>query len=542
MNLNEKTALIYCRVSTDSQEDKGSSLESQERECIKHAEQLGYKVKKIVRETYSGAYLFERPHLSIEREKIKYGEYDAVIAYAIDRLSRNVAHLAILSEELKRANTELIFVTDKLDNSPQGNLMQSILGYMAEIEREKIRERCVRGKKTQALSGKLLVASDLYGYKTDRANKVRIINETDAQIVRRIFQEYLDGKGIRGIVKDLNNDEVPSPASNKRNFKNIEHYTNLARIGRTLWGKSAVRRILTEPAYSGKSFSFRYKAHDGYEKGKRFHRIEKLPQEEWISLPDETTPAIITPAAFQAVQERLASRISAENTRNEQKPILLRGLVLCGVCGRKMYPETEHNERNILRCPSRNVANCGGKRINADKCELAVWEQISNIIRNPETIALELKRRKSDGVNERNNLAGDVQAVKNTLASIETEIKKIVARAATVEDDYIYEQFQEQLKQKKQNRDRILAELSNTEGRLASFDTNLNGFEKFTEYSKRVAKNLDTFGFEEKRLAFQALGVKIVGNGKEIKISYSFPIEKTDIEANHIDDWFSGFG
>lgn len=430
-------------------------------ECIKHAEQLGYEVKKIIRETYSGAYLYERPQLNIEREKIRCGEYNAVIAYTVDRLSREVAHLAILSEELKRANTELIFVMDKLDNTGEGMMMRTLLGYVAQVEREKIRERCVRGKKTQALNGKLLVASDLYGYKTDRTKKVRIINENDAQIVRRIFQEYLNGKGIRGIVKDLNSDEIPSPASNKRNFKNIEHYTNLARIGRTLWGKSAVRRILTEHAYSGKSFSFRYKARDGYEKGKRYHRIDKVPQEEWIPLPDDTTPAIITPEVFQAVQERLASGISAENTRNEQKPVLLRGLVLCGVCGRKMYPETEHGKRNILRCPSRNVANCGGKRINADKCEVAVWEQISNIIRNPETIMLELERRKKDGINERNNLAGDVQAVKNTLASIETEIKKIVARASTIEDDYIYEQFQEQLKQKKQSRDRILAELAN---------------------------------------------------------------------------------
>ena len=539
---NGKGALVYCRVSTNSQEEKGTSLESQERECVKRAAELGYQVKEIVKETFSGAYLFDRPLLNLQREKVRQGEYDAVIVYAIDRLSRGVAHLAIIADEFERAETKLIFVTEELNNTPEGNLMQSVKAYAAEIEREKIRERCVRGKRTQAQNGKLVAATDLYGYETDRINKVRIIKETEAQIVRRIYREYLDGKGIRGIIKSLNDDKIPSPASDKRKFKKIEHYTNLARHGRTLWGKGAVRRILSEHAYCGKSFSFRYKGRSGYEKGKRFHRIDLLPQSEWIALPDSVTPAIVSPAIFQAVQERLATTVSAENTRNEQKPVLLRGLVYCGTCGMKMYPESEHGERNIFRCPSRNSVRCGGKRINADKCEEVVWEKISNIIRNPQTIAAELERRKKDGNNERQNLEADVQSVKSTLAAIEIEIKRITARAAIIEDDFIFETFQEQLKLKKQQRDRILDELADTERRLSAFDSDLQGWESFTNFSNRVAGNLDSFGFDEKRLAFQALGVKITGNGKELKISHSFPVEKQDICNNHTDDWQSGLG
>ncbi len=162
----------------------------------------------------------------------------------------------------------------------------------------------------------------------------------------------MDGKGIRGIIKGLNADDIPSPAANKRKFKKIDHYTNLAKYGKTLWGKGAVRRILTEPAYYGKSYSLRYKSRSGYENNKRYQRIDKLPENEWIALPDNVTPAIVSPKVFQAVQAKLASTINAETTRNEKKPILLRGLVFCGTCGMKMYCESEHGKRNIFRCPS----------------------------------------------------------------------------------------------------------------------------------------------------------------------------------------------
>lgn len=542
MNINEKSALIYCRVSTDGQEEKGTSLESQERECVKFAEQQGYKVKKVVREPYSGFYLSERPLLNAERENIRLGIFDAVIAYAVDRISRKAAHLAILSEEFERAGVELLFVTEQLDKTPEGALMQSIKAYVAEIEREKIRERCLRGKRTLAQNGKLLVASDLYGYKTDRVNKVRTIKVNEAQIVRRIFNEYLSGKGIRGIIKGLNLDNIPSPATNKRKFKKVDHYTNLARHGKTLWGKGTIRRILTEPAYCGKSYSFRYKASDGYEKGKRYHRIHTLPQEEWIALPDDVTPPIVSPEIYQAIQERLAARISADNTRNEQKPVLLRGMVFCGTCGSKMYPESEHGERNIFRCPSRNYKKCGGKRINADRCEVAVWDKVAEIIRNPETIALELERRKKDRNYERENLKAEIESIKQLITSIEVDINRIASRAATLEDEFAYQSFMNQLKLKKQERDGALASLADAERQLLAFDANIHGFENLINFSNKVAENLDNFDFDAKRLAFQALNVKIVGNGKNLTIKYSFPVEKQDIETNHADDRLARLG
>src|SRR4051812_39730730 len=81
-----KVALVYCRVSTQKQEDKGTSLDSQAAAGIAHAEKLGYQVGRVTKEAYSGAELFDRPLLTRDRADIRAGKFQAVIVYAMDRL------------------------------------------------------------------------------------------------------------------------------------------------------------------------------------------------------------------------------------------------------------------------------------------------------------------------------------------------------------------------------------------------------------------------------------------------------------------------
>src|SRR5690242_12599672 len=92
-----KLALVYGRVSTRNQEDN-YSLDSQVGACVNHAESLGYTVAKVTKEVYSGAELFDRPLLSQDRMDLRAGKFQALVCYSIDRLSRDIAHLAILAD------------------------------------------------------------------------------------------------------------------------------------------------------------------------------------------------------------------------------------------------------------------------------------------------------------------------------------------------------------------------------------------------------------------------------------------------------------
>src|SRR4051812_36714276 len=90
--------VIYCRVSTSGQEEEGTSLDTQETRCRSHAQEQGYHVTGMFKDVYSGAKFRERPGLSALRQCVRDGTADLVLAYAVDRLSRNQSHLAILSE------------------------------------------------------------------------------------------------------------------------------------------------------------------------------------------------------------------------------------------------------------------------------------------------------------------------------------------------------------------------------------------------------------------------------------------------------------
>src|SRR3989337_666938 len=107
-------AVIYVRVSTDGQERDGTSLETQEEACVNHAEAKGWQIVERVRDTTSG-FTLERPGLEQVRRCVRDGLVDVVLAYAVDRLSRNQNHVGILFDEVDRHEVKLDFVTEAFE-------------------------------------------------------------------------------------------------------------------------------------------------------------------------------------------------------------------------------------------------------------------------------------------------------------------------------------------------------------------------------------------------------------------------------------------
>jgi len=197
-------AAIYCRVSSDGQEDN-TSLPTQEEACRRFAAERGYVVDDIYREVQSGFDLWERPQLTALREAARRGQVQAVIAYALDRLSRNQTHIAILDDEWERTGVALLFVTEEFEKTPEGKLIRSVKGFAAELEREKIRERTQRGRLARAQSGRLMPGRrPLYGYRyRDEGHTAYAIDLDTSPIVRAIFASAAIGVPTRAIASDL---------------------------------------------------------------------------------------------------------------------------------------------------------------------------------------------------------------------------------------------------------------------------------------------------------------------------------------------------
>ena len=149
-------AAIYVRVSTSRQEDEGTSLETQEASCRAYCAEHGYPVAAVYRETHTASDLFGRKQLGALRETVRKREVGVVVAHALDRLTRDQAHLGLILTEADYAGVAIELVTERIEDTPEGRLIQAVRGFVAEVERLKIAERTQRGRAARVASGKPL--------------------------------------------------------------------------------------------------------------------------------------------------------------------------------------------------------------------------------------------------------------------------------------------------------------------------------------------------------------------------------------------------
>src|SRR6266700_702714 len=143
-----KRAVIYCRVSTDKQEQDGESLDYQEDKCRRYAELHDLDVVAVLREAKSGFIHYSlREKLTLARQFVRDGMADMIIVFDLRRFSRNFVHSAMIFEEIESNGGE------NIDNSLTGRLIRSILAWSAESEREKIVEYANRRWQTRVEVG-----------------------------------------------------------------------------------------------------------------------------------------------------------------------------------------------------------------------------------------------------------------------------------------------------------------------------------------------------------------------------------------------------
>ena len=204
-------AVAYSRVSTDAQERDGTSLDTQDRACLEYAGERGWSVLESIRDAASG-FTLDRPGIERLRVLLRQGAVDVVVAYAVDRLSRNQNHIGVLFDEVEQAGARLEFVTEKFEDTAIGRFILAARAFIAEVEREKIAERTMRGKVERARSGRLPqgTGKGCYGYVYDPNTGKRAIVPAQANVVSRIYGEFVSGTPIVRIANDLNDEGVPA--------------------------------------------------------------------------------------------------------------------------------------------------------------------------------------------------------------------------------------------------------------------------------------------------------------------------------------------
>ena len=402
-------AAIYARYSTDLQSER--SAEDQIALCRDFAEREGLTVTATYRdEARSGASVLGRDGLLDLLDAARHDRFEVVIVEALDRLSRDMEDLAGLHKRLSFLGIEIRAVHEGVAST----VLVGLRGLVGQLYREDNVMKIRRGMSGRAKDGRS-PGGLAYGYEPVPGDTGgRRIIEAEAEVVRRIFAEYLAGRSPRDIAYGLNADAIPAPRGARWNASTIN--------GNATRGNG----ILQNPLYAGRQVWNRVRMVKDPDTGRRVSRPN--PAAEWVvtELPDL---AIVTPEVFEAAGKRKAARAVAAPRDRRRPRHLLSGLLRCGACGAGMSTNGKDRSGRIrIRCSAHSESgSCPNPQtFYLDRIEMAVLSGLKTELRHPEVMA-EYVRTYHD---ERRRLAADAikgrSRIERRVAEIERALKRLV--------------------------------------------------------------------------------------------------------------------
>lgn len=318
---------LYMRLSREDGDKEESSSVTNQREMLKRyvSEQENFFiVKEYVDDGYTGTN-FDRPGFKQMIEDIEAGIIDTVITKDLSRLGRERLGVGHYTEiYFPEHNVRYIALLDNIDTYIDSGMndMAPFKGvindmYVRDISK-KIRSSLIERKK----AGNFLGVTAPYGYQKDPNNKFHlIINEKEAEVVKRVFRLYLEGNGLTRIAQILTKDGIPVPGESR----------DIGKTRRTAlyssWKQTTIRRILDNRVYLGELVQFKRRKINY--KSKR--RINVPEEERYIC--KGTHEAIIDEEDFNTIQNILKKNKSFKGTRHDY---LFKGLLYCAECGARL--------------------------------------------------------------------------------------------------------------------------------------------------------------------------------------------------------------
>ncbi len=364
-----KPFAFYGRVSTEDQQDPASSRAWQLRRALEHVEPArGEIVAEFFDIGQSRSLPWKRrPEASRLLDLLRSPDrgFEAVVIGEPQRAFYG-AQFALTFPLFEHYGVELWVpeVGGRVDpGSEAHDMVMTLFGGMSKGERSRIRTRVRTAMAAQiATEGRFLGGRPPYGYRLADAGPhpnpgkaalgIRIHNlEPDpvtAHIVVRIFDEYVSGRGLFAIADALTRDGISSPSAYDRG-------RNAHRNGQG-WSKSAVRAVLTNPRYTGVAVWGRQRRDEvlvDVEDVAAGHRtrLRWNDEEAWVRSPGLAHEPLIAPELFEAARVRRVAngRTTTRKPRRTPRPYLLRGLLWCGLCKRRMQGSWTHDQA-YYRC------------------------------------------------------------------------------------------------------------------------------------------------------------------------------------------------
>ena len=426
-------AAIYARMSTDKQ--SADSPADQIARCRDFARVRGWRVvEELVLQDagISGASRHNRPRLLELISRLD--EWDVLLCFDFSRLARDAEDLGWIRNRLRVQKRTAFAAADGLELF---NVGAKVLGVMNEEFLVKLRadtHRGLRGRVERGFSG----GGTPYGYQSEAVHRGRTggrgeaipdgyrlkINEPAAATVRRIFEDYTNGVGLRAIASALNAEGIPSPR------------------GRG-WAPAALHALLRNPIYVGEHIWNRSEWIKDHETGRR--RRHERPESEWLRRFDESLRIIPDELWQRAVAARAARggmierRSDGTIARTRPHPAnrspskhLLSGLLECAECGGSVYVLDSGGRYGCSWRRDRGPSVCGNRvTVPHGELESGLLRAFRDEILVPENVAYTVERALEI---IRTSAAPDREIAKRRAAELSDQIARLVRLAESAGD------------------------------------------------------------------------------------------------------------
>lgn len=468
----QKTVVAaYARVSTEKEEQEDSF----ERQVSHYTTLITSKPEWEFGGIYAdsgitGTRAEKRPDFMRMIADCRAGKINKVLVKSISRFARNTVDALKYIQELKELGISVYFENENIDTlTPGGEVLITILAAMAEQESRTMSTNIKWTYQKKFKNGEVILNTGLMlgyrkaGRKDEEGKEIYIINESEAEIVRRIYREYLAGTTVTRIARGLEADGIPT------------------KLGKKKWSPKVIMSILTNEKYTGDAIL-----------GKTFKPdvLSKYRQKNTGQAPmyyaEGTHPAIIDKEMFEMVkveiQRRKDEQVTAVGSSRFTSKYPFSGLLICGECGHKLRRHVRTVGSGI-KVPAWGCANrivngrreCDSHHVNEDTLQHTYTAAISDMIEDTEEIMAAVK-----------DSAGLVMEPENKAALEQIEQKIIDMQNAVLELHKAKQQrsvtatdYAAQIKEYSQRIQELevqQAELQTTENRYSEFKMWLDSF------------------------------------------------------------------
>lgn len=394
-----KSGAAYIRVSTDKQEEL--SPDAQRRLIIEYAKKNGILLSDkdiFIENGISGKKADKRPMFKqmIAIAKSKEHPYDVILVWKFSRFARNQDESILYKSLLRKKNVDVVSISEPIIDGPFGSLIERIIEWMDEYYSINLSSEVKRGMTEKALRGGYQATTPL-GY-DHHADGVPTINLQEAQIVRQIFQEYINGADFSTIARNLNDAGFRTRRGNPFELR-------------------VVRYILRNPFYIGKIRWNRAK-HGAY--------TENDP-EDIIIVDGQHTP-IISEEAFNTANDRINREFRPVRRKGTcYTKHWLCGVLKCGYCGANLI--YVNNKRN--KCGTGNF-QCYKYAKGLHKKSCSVSQKIAE-----ESVMEALERILSTGYVDFKYSAPLTDSSNSKLPFLKKELESLVKKEQRIKAAYI---------------------------------------------------------------------------------------------------------